>query len=62
MARIRVSYTDPKELQEIVRRLQPVRTVNISKNTQGGFKKAYIELADGKGLHTYVRGDIIELE
>lgn len=44
-AKIKVSYTTHEELQEIVKRLQPMlRNVKVSKNNQGKYKKAYIDL------------------
>ncbi|MDF2537710.1 MAG: hypothetical protein K0S76_731 [Herbinix sp.] len=52
IGQIRVSYTDPDELQEVVKRLQPVKKVKISKNEQGGYRKAYIELAIEKSIDT----------
>lgn len=43
-AKIRVSYTDPEELQEIVERLQPMlKNVKIAKNSKGIYKKAYMD-------------------
>ena len=40
--KIRVSFMDPVELQEVIRRLQPIKEVKVSKNQKGLFKKAYI--------------------
>ena len=49
IGKIRVSYTDPEELQLIIKLLQPVlRNVKVAKNDQGKYKKAYIEV---KGLN-----------
>jgi hypothetical protein len=44
-AKIKVSYTDPEDLHEVVKLLQPVlRNVKVAHNDQGKYKKAYIEL------------------
>jgi len=42
--KIKVSFTNPEELQEVVKRLQPVKEVKLSNNQKGTFKKAYIIL------------------
>lgn len=41
---IKVSYNDPVFLNEVVRRLQPVKRVKIAEKVHDGFRKAYIEL------------------
>ena len=41
---IKVSYNNPAFLNEVVRRLQPVKRIKIAEKEHNGFKKAYIEL------------------
>lgn len=44
---IRLSYTDPQELQLVIDRLKPeIKKCKTSSNDQGKYKKAYIELKD----------------
>jgi predicted RNA-binding protein with EMAP domain len=46
-AKIKVSYIDPEDLQEVVKLLHPViSNVKVARNDQGKYKKAYIELKD----------------
>ena len=46
-AKIKLSYTDPEDLQEVVKLLRPMlRNVKVAHNDQGKYKKAYIELKD----------------
>jgi len=48
-AKIRVSYTEPQELQEVIELLQTkIDTYKVSKGQKGEYKKAYIELRDDK--------------
>jgi hypothetical protein len=45
--KIKVSYIDTEDLQEVMKLLQPVlRNAKVAKNEQGKYKKAYIELKD----------------
>jgi hypothetical protein len=45
LIKIRVSYTNPEELQKVIRLLGPIlRNAKVSKNDEGKYKKAYIEL------------------
>lgn len=41
---IKVSYNDQAFLDEVVKRLQPVKRINVTKKEHNGFKKAYIEM------------------
>jgi hypothetical protein len=56
---IKVSYDDPAYLEEVVKRLQPVKRVKIAEKKHNGFGKAYIEL---KNLQTPVCSGIMDLE
>jgi predicted RNA-binding protein with EMAP domain len=43
--KLKVSYVDPEDLQEVMKLLKPVlRNAKVAKNEQGKYKKAYIEL------------------
>ena len=45
--KIKVSYTDDQELEQIIRRLRPmVKICKIPKQQQGAYKKAYIVLKE----------------
>lgn len=59
---IKVSYNDPTFLDEIVKRLQPVKSVKVAKKVHNGFRKAYIELAVEKSLQTPVYGSIMDID
>ena len=59
---IKVSYDNPAFLNEVLKRLQPVKSVKVASREHNGFRKAYIEITVEKDLHTYVRDDIISLE
>lgn len=44
--KIKISYTDPEELKIILKILRPlIKCQRISKNEEGKYKKAYIELS-----------------
>ena len=46
--RIKVSYTDDKELMEVLRILSPmIRSYKIAKQQKGAFKRAYIDMKQG---------------
>lgn len=41
--KIKVSYEDPQELQEILKRLEPILlSCKVSRSREGRYKKAYI--------------------
>lgn len=43
MAKIKLSYSTPQELQTVLKLLQPViKSYKISKKREGQYKKAYI--------------------
>ena len=44
--KIKVSYTDDKELSEVLRRLHPVKRVR-PQPAKGSFKRAYIDIKQG---------------
>ena len=46
-AKVKISFTDQKELEKIIELLQPVisGSVKISKNDEGQYKKAYLDLS-----------------
>lgn len=47
--KIRLSYEEPAELREVIRLLSPrIKNYKVSKNNDGQYKKAYIELIGGK--------------
>lgn len=48
--KIRVSYANPQELQEVLEQLAPmVRSYKVSKRQEGQYKKAYIILQSNSG-------------
>lgn len=48
--KIRVSYANPQELQEVLEQLAPmVRSYKVSKRQEGQYKKAYIILQSNLG-------------
>ena len=48
--KIRVSYANPQELQEVLEQLDPmVRSYKVSKRQEGQYKKAYIILQSNSG-------------
>lgn len=47
--RLKVSYEEPEELRHLLERLQPVvKSWKVSRNREGRFKKAYIELHEAR--------------
>ncbi len=45
ISKIKLSYVDQEELQEVVKLLGPMlRNVKVAKNDQGKYKKAYMDL------------------
>jgi len=47
MVKIKVSYERPEELKRILDRLRPeVKSLKVSRNQAGQFKKAYIEVKE----------------
>jgi len=51
MIKIRVSYVEPQELQEVIELLQPkIDTCKVKKEQAGQFKKAYIELREKRSV------------
>lgn len=43
--KIKISFTDPEELKKILALLRPIiKNQRISKNQEGKYKKAYVEL------------------
>ena len=48
--KIRVSYENPQELQEVLEQLAPMfRSYKVSKRQEGQYKKAYIILQSNSG-------------
>lgn len=50
--KVRISYTKPQELQEVLKHLKPiVKSCKADKGKDGAYKKAYVELnVDNKTL------------
>ncbi|MBP3567955.1 MAG: hypothetical protein J6K04_02205 [Lachnospiraceae bacterium] len=47
MAKIRISYETPEELEKVKNLLLPViKSCKVSKNNSGRYKKAYIETSE----------------
>ena len=47
MVKVKVSYMDPAELEEVINLLKPrIARFKISKNEAGQYKKAYIYLTN----------------
>ncbi len=45
--KVKVSYTDDRELMQVILRLKPViKTCKIPKQQQGAYKKAYLVLKE----------------
>jgi hypothetical protein len=59
---IKVSYNNLSFLDEVVKRLQPVKSVKVAKKVHNGFRKAYIELTFEKTLQTSVCSGIMNSE
>lgn len=48
MAKVRVSFEDDRELAAVLELLRPaIKSCKVSKEQQGRYRKAYIELAAG---------------
>lgn len=53
--RVKVSYTDDYELQDILQRLEPdVKSWKVAKRQEGAFKNAYIVMKGGGLPHVLV--------
>ncbi len=42
--KIKVSYQHCDELEEVIKRLNPLKGIKVAKNENGGYKKAYIDI------------------
>lgn len=51
MAKIRISYSDPAELEKVKRLLHPIiKGCKVSKTDKGQYKKAYIETIEQREI------------